>query len=69
MNLTTNCLACAMPDVYGKAVTIEYTDTPDSSAWQELTTLIGDGHLNTVVDGNPTALLVQRFYRIRSTAP
>jgi hypothetical protein len=56
--------------VYGKSVTIEYADTPDSSSWQELTTFVGDGHSTTVVDNNSTTdLLAQRFYRVRSTAP
>jgi hypothetical protein len=55
--------------VYGKSVTIQFADTPDSTAWQELTTFAGDGHPNTVVDDSATALFAQRFYRIRSTTP
>jgi hypothetical protein len=65
-----NELKFEVETVYGKSVTIEYTETLDPSAWQELTTFVGDGHATTVVDDNSTTdLLAQRFYRIRSTAP
>jgi hypothetical protein len=56
--------------VYGKSVTIEYSETLVPSAWQELTTFVGDGHPKTVVDDSAaTNLLAKRFYRVRSTAP
>jgi hypothetical protein len=53
--------------VYGKAVTIEYSETLPANSWQELTNFTGTGHRRTVTDSIAPGDTASRFYRIRTT--
>jgi hypothetical protein len=53
--------------VFGKPVTIEYSETLPATLWQELTSFTGTGHRRTVTDESGVNGNTSRFYRIRAT--
>jgi hypothetical protein len=65
--ITADQFRFELETVYGKPVTIEYSETLPATLWQELTSFTGTGHRRTVTDDSGVSGNTSRFYRIRTT--
>ena len=65
--ITADKFTFEVETVYGKPVTIEYSESLPATSWQELTSFTGTGHRRTVTDDGGVSGNTSRFYRIRTT--
>lgn len=60
-----NAFSFQVETVYGKAFTIEQSDSPQGEVWNELSTFVGNGHRTTIVDETFSTEVPSRYYRVK----